>query len=169
MYYYSWFRLFLFRSPLLKESIFLSLPVGTKMVQFPTLHSCTLLYSCTDNYTFALVEFPHSEIPGLSDICSYPRLIAAYHVFHRLLMPRHSPYALSSLTYFRFGPNHCSQLFVFNVCLGSIVNILSYASLPCNIYLYIFQCACFDKLMSWWAQMESNHRPHAYQACALTI
>ena len=21
----------------------------------------------------------------------------------------------------------------------------------------------------WWAQMESNHRPHAYQACALTI
>jgi len=23
--------------------------------------------------------------------------------------------------------------------------------------------------MSWWAQMESNHLPHAYQACALTI
>ena len=22
--------------------------------------------------------------------------------------------------------------------------------------------------MCWWAQMESNHRPHAYQACALT-
>ena len=21
----------------------------------------------------------------------------------------------------------------------------------------------------WWAQMESNHRPHAYQACAPTI
>ena len=20
----------------------------------------------------------------------------------------------------------------------------------------------------WWAQMDSNHRPHAYQACALT-
>ena len=31
-------------------------------------------------------------------ICAYPQLIAAYHVFHRLLMPRHSPCALSNLT-----------------------------------------------------------------------
>ena len=41
---------------------------------------------------------PHSEIPGSMDICSSPRLIAACHVFHRLLMPRHSPCALNSLT-----------------------------------------------------------------------
>ena len=31
-------------------------------------------------------------------MCSSPRLIAACHVLHRLLMPRHSPCALSSLT-----------------------------------------------------------------------
>ena len=31
-------------------------------------------------------------------MCSSPRLIAAYHDFLRLLMPRHSPCALSSLT-----------------------------------------------------------------------
>ena len=43
-------------------------------------------------------EFPHSDIHGLSDICSYPWLFAAYHVLLRLLVPRHSPYALSSLT-----------------------------------------------------------------------
>ena len=42
--------------------------------------------------------FPHSEIPGSMDICSSPRLIAACHVLHRLLMPRHSPCALISLT-----------------------------------------------------------------------
>ena len=42
--------------------------------------------------------FPHSEIPGSMDICSSPRLIAACHVLRRLLMPRHSPCALSSLT-----------------------------------------------------------------------
>ena len=42
--------------------------------------------------------FPHSEIPGSMDICSSPRLIAACHVLHRLLMPRHSPCALYSLT-----------------------------------------------------------------------
>ena len=42
--------------------------------------------------------FPHSEICGSMDICSYPQLIAACHVLLRLLMPRHSPCALSSLT-----------------------------------------------------------------------
>ena len=39
--------------------------------------------------------FPHSEIRGSQDICSYPQLIAACHVFHRLPVPRHPPYALS--------------------------------------------------------------------------
>ena len=42
--------------------------------------------------------FPHSEIPGSMLMCSSPRLIAACHVLHRLLMPRHSPCALLRLT-----------------------------------------------------------------------
>ena len=42
--------------------------------------------------------FPHSDISGSLDICSSPKLFAAYHVFHRLLVPRHPPYALSSIT-----------------------------------------------------------------------
>ena len=42
--------------------------------------------------------FPHSDISGSRDICSSPKLFAAYHVFHRLLVPRHPPYALSSMT-----------------------------------------------------------------------
>ena len=37
----------------------------------------------------------HSEIAGSRDICSYPALIAAYHVLHRLREPRHPPCALS--------------------------------------------------------------------------
>src|SRR5215471_173998 len=41
---------------------------------------------------------PHSEIPGSKPVCGSPELIAAYHVLHRHLSPRHSPYALSSLT-----------------------------------------------------------------------
>ena len=44
------------------------------------------------------IGFPHSEIPGSKPICGSPRLIAACHVLHRLLLPRHSPCALSSLT-----------------------------------------------------------------------
>ena len=43
--------------------------------------------------------FPHSEISGSMLICSSPKLIAAYHVLHRLLMPRHSHCALFSLIY----------------------------------------------------------------------
>ena len=43
--------------------------------------------------------FPHSDICGSSDICSLPQLFAAYHVFLRLLVPRHPPYALSCLTF----------------------------------------------------------------------
>ena len=42
--------------------------------------------------------FPHSDICGSVDICSSPQLFAAYHVFHRLLVPRHPPCALYSLT-----------------------------------------------------------------------
>ena len=44
---------------------------------------------------------PHSEISGSMLICSSPKLIAAYHVLHRLLMPRHSPCALISLTFIK--------------------------------------------------------------------
>ena len=43
-------------------------------------------------------RFPHSEISGSMDICSSPKLFAAYHVLHRLLVPRHPPYALISIT-----------------------------------------------------------------------
>ena len=45
-------------------------------------------------------RFPHSDICGSMDICSSPQLFAAYHVFRRLLVPRHPPCALVCLTSF---------------------------------------------------------------------
>ena len=45
-----------------------------------------------------LEGLPHSEISGSKLVCSSPKLIAAYHVLHRRPVPRHPPYALSSLT-----------------------------------------------------------------------
>ena len=57
--------------------------------------------------------FPHSEICGSKLICSSPQLIAACHVLHRLLMPRHSPYALVRLN------------FLFDI-FGSLLNCLSF-------------------------------------------
>ncbi len=88
------FGLFPGRSPLLGESLLFSLPGGTKMFQFPpfaSLHKIEII-------TLQVIGLSHSEIPGSKDICSYPRLIAAYHVLHRLREPRHPPCALS---YFR--------------------------------------------------------------------
>ena len=46
--------------------------------------------------------FPHSDIRGSLNICFSPRLFAAYHVFLRLLVPRHPPCALFCLTYSPF-------------------------------------------------------------------
>ena len=39
----------------------------------------------------------HSEIHGSTPVCGFPWLIATCYVLHRLLAPRHSPNALSSL------------------------------------------------------------------------
>ena len=93
-----WFGLFPFRSPLLRKSIFLSLPLGTQMFQFPR---STLLQLCIHYRIHGVnpCEFPHSEIFGSLAMCAYPKLIAACRVLHRLLMPRHSPCALCSLTF----------------------------------------------------------------------
>ena len=93
------FGLFRFRSPLLTESlvVFSSsgyLDVSVHRVPFHTLWiGVWILEVCSSG-------FPHSEISGSKDICSSPKLFAAYHVFHRLLVPRHPPCALSSITNF---------------------------------------------------------------------
>jgi hypothetical protein len=61
----------------------------------------SLLYtmdSCTGDGAFTTAGFPHSDILGSKAICASPGLFAAYRVLHRLLVPRHSPYALSNLT-----------------------------------------------------------------------
>ena len=49
--------------------------------------------------------FPHSDIHGSRLACSSPWLFAAYRVLHRLLAPRHPPYALISLTMLQLSIN----------------------------------------------------------------
>ena len=48
--------------------------------------------------SITLSEFPHSDICGSTDICSFPQLFAACHVLRRLPVPRHPPCALLHLT-----------------------------------------------------------------------
>jgi hypothetical protein len=71
-------------------------PPGTEMVHFPGLAHTRL---CIQRAVTGVhpAGFPHSEILGSKPACGSPRLIAACHVLHRLLAPRHPPYALSSL------------------------------------------------------------------------
>lgn len=44
------------------------------------------------------VGFPIQKCPGHRSFATSPSLIAGFHVFHRLWLPRHPPYALNRLT-----------------------------------------------------------------------
>ena len=91
------FRLFPVRSPLLGESRLISFPPGTEMFHFPGLASAAYVFS--GRYPDVTRDgLPHSEIPGSKPVGGSPGLIAACYVLHRLLTPRHPPYALQSLT-----------------------------------------------------------------------
>ena len=132
-----WFGLFRFRSPLLTESHVVFSSSGYLDV---SVHRVPLLTLCIGVRILEVCSsgFPHSEISGSKDICSSPKLIAAYHVFHRLLVPRHPPCALSSLTRCLFAVGTALKrrcialhpwLFVYifrfaylSICLGCLVS-----------------------------------------------
>ena len=92
--------------------------------------------------------FPHSEIPGSKLICSSPRLIAACHVLLRLLMPRHSPYAL-------FRLNFLYSLVLLN-CLSFLNKIIIFRiekvfSFSCRLSTFRWNCiASFDAFTLFW-------------------
>ena len=91
----SRFGLFRFRSPLLTEShvVFSSsgyLDVSVHRVPFHSLWIGLWILEVFSS------RFPHSDISGSMDICSSPKLFAAYHVLHRLSVPRHPPCALNA-------------------------------------------------------------------------
>ena len=120
-------------------------------------------------------------------ICSSPKLIAAYHVFHRLPVPRHSPCALVRLTIqtilfrewlvFPLDSLLPTKIIVtlpfeiaiflkrtyYNLCFAVIIQFSRYV-------LVMFLRTQFPAILifiTWWAKMDSNHRPHDYQSCAL--
>jgi hypothetical protein len=111
----SRFGLFPFRSPLLRESRFLSFPPGTKMFQFPGLPLTALFYSGGDTRALPRVGFPIRKSRDQRLVSTYPGLIAAAHVLHRLLAPRHPPCALVLL----IEKNTCMPLWSFQGARGS--------------------------------------------------
>ena len=91
------FGLFPFRSPLLRESRLLSLPVGTEMFHFPTLPPPALCVQAGAMGHYAPSGFPIRKSPDRSLVADSPGLIAGSYVLHRLLVPRHPPCALNNL------------------------------------------------------------------------
>ena len=84
------------RSPLLGKSFLLSLPGGTKMFQFSPLAPQTYVFRLRC-HSVTMTGSPIQTSPDQRLFSNSPKLIAAFHVFHRLLAPRHPPFALSSL------------------------------------------------------------------------
>ena len=88
------FRLFPFRSPLLRESLLLSFPQGTEMFQFPWFPLPALCVQAGVPPFLAAVGFPIRTSTGQCSVDSSPWLFAVTHVLHRLQAPRHPPLAL---------------------------------------------------------------------------
>lgn len=85
------FSLFRFRSPLLTESLLLSLPVGTEMFHFPTFPLPALyIQAGVTRYARALAGFPHSDILGSKLAYQFPE------AYRRLLRPSSAPDAKAS-------------------------------------------------------------------------
>ena len=63
--------------------------------------------------------FPHSDICGSRIICISPQLFAAYHVFLRLLVPRHPPCALLCLTSSAIALAVSRNLLRFSSCFST--------------------------------------------------
>ena len=79
--------------------------------------------------------FPHSDIHGSLDICSSPWLFAAYHVFHRLSVPRHPPCALSCLTFLTTNvASFVGSVLIFR--LENLILIYEFICIATDCYLF---------------------------------
>ena len=96
---------------------------------------------------------PHSEISGSMLICSSPKLIAACHVFHRLLMPRHSPCTLYSLTFclvtFWFSNKKFLELCRLLRGINCSLFYPSFTEKFPQIKMFYLSVACLILLISW--------------------
>ena len=88
-----------FRSPLLTESRLISFPAGNEMFQFPALapHGLYIHPRVTPSTCVVTPGCPIRRSLDQRMFDSSPEHIAAYHVLHRLSIPRHPPYTLNSL------------------------------------------------------------------------
>ena len=108
----------------------------------------------------------HSEIFGSKVICTFPKLIAAYHVLHRLREPRHPPCAL---IYFLLSPGIISFEKEMNPMVRYILLALTKFTFFCTScqrsFDYIPQLELSEYQL--WRITDSNRWPSACKADAL--
>ena len=88
------------------------------------------------------------QVIRLHKIVAYP-----FTVFHNFLASSVALLALSSL-----------PLFSFQGAAGSLPGVCEFQELTAPLRIEAAQ----STLESWWAQVDSNHRPYDYQSYALT-
>ena len=79
-------------------SVLISFPEGTEMFQFPSFATSGLCIQPEATWTLLHVGFPIRRSTGRRLHTAHRRLSQFCHVLHRLLVPRHPPNALNSLT-----------------------------------------------------------------------
>ena len=108
--------------------------------------------------------FPHSDIKGSMPACGSPLLFAACHVLLRRLVPWHPPCALLRLitSILRLVTFTSGYFLTFFFATG-LSRLFSRLSSLCSC-----QGALQGVILGKWVAVDSNHRPLAYQASALT-
>ena len=98
---YKGFRLLRVRSPLLAQSLLISLPALLRWFTSRSIAPPQYLLPAR-GVCLAAYGLPHSAICGSQDVCSSPQLFAAYRGLLRRTAPRHPPQTSSCLTIFSF-------------------------------------------------------------------
>ena len=111
----------------------------------------------------------HSEIFGSKVICTFPKLIAAYHVLHRLREPRHPPcalaYFLSNVLFlYWYWYGNCFLLSILHTRTRTVWYILLALT---KILLFVHHVKDRFSFQRWWRITDSNRWPSACKADAL--
>ena len=123
-------------------------------------------YTVTGRYSCRIAPFGHLRINARLQLPA---------AFRSLPRPSSAPSA-KAFTLCSFSLDHYAI-----IIFGSLWQIVVYYPISCVFSYFalsqLLLCSIFKvlppvtrplSLRLWWAQVDSNHRPHAYQACALT-
>ena len=111
---------------------------------------------------------PHSEIPGSKPVRGSPRLIAAYHVLHRLSAPRHPPNTLKALdrSHYQHPPlgrvtrlAPCAGVIRKTICFKHIRGHCGQANPRWSLVVQSLAARKNDRICFLFTMTDSTHQP----------